>query len=237
MGRAAPTDTGIYAIRNVQNGNLYIGSAVRFGWRSTKHRLYLDRGTHHSPHLQRAWKKYGPGSFRFELLLRCTKEDLLFYEQRAIDSYKPEYNVCPKAGSCLGVKRSEEFKRAIRDRGAPYVMTEEMKKRISDSLKGRKHGPMSEQARANMAAASYMRTPQGKAHLDRLHKAKVGVPRPEHVRVKLSLASAKYSEDQVRRVRALRTAGEKLKDIAKQTGISKGAVQEMCAFTSYRWVI
>jgi group I intron endonuclease len=235
VARSEPTDTGIYAIRNVQNGNLYIGSALRFGWRTKKHRLYLDRGTHHSPHLQRAWKKYGSDAFRFELLLRCRKDDLIFFEQRAIDSYKPEYNICRKAGSCLGVKRSEEFKRKLREKGAPYVMSEDVKKRISASLKGRPHGrTVSDEVMAKMAA--HMRTPEGQAHLNRLHQAKVGVPRPDHVRHKLSLASARYSADQVRQVRLLRAAGEKLKDIARTTGISKGAVQEMCAFTSYRWV-
>jgi hypothetical protein len=64
---------GIYAVRHVASGKLYIGSAVDILKRWGEHRYHLDRGTHHSRYLQRAWRKHGPDAFVWEIL--STAED------------------------------------------------------------------------------------------------------------------------------------------------------------------
>ena len=50
------------------NGKKYVGSAVNFKRRRRKHRKSLRKGTHHSPHLQNAWNKYGEDNFKFDVL-------------------------------------------------------------------------------------------------------------------------------------------------------------------------
>src|ERR1700704_4953460 len=80
--------SGIYRIRNVLNGMIYIGSTTRFHKRWCGHKLDLRRGRHSSPRLQNAWTKYGSGIFAFEILLVCEVRDLLKYEQAFIDHYK-----------------------------------------------------------------------------------------------------------------------------------------------------
>jgi group I intron endonuclease len=107
------TDSGVYSITNIVNGKVYIGSAKRFNFRWNTHRSFLRRGTHHSPHLQAAWNKYGESSFTFEKLLICSPENAVMYEQIMIDGHKAAdrrfgYNARPTAESMLGFKQPPE---------------------------------------------------------------------------------------------------------------------------------
>ena len=128
---------GIYQIRNLINGKLYIGSAVDFSMRWSKHRSDLTKRSHHSIYLQRAWNKHGADAFVFEVLLYCDPENCLFYEQVALDHYKPEYNICKIAGSSFGVKQSQatKDKRAITHRGMKRSI--ETRHKMSQSAKQR----------------------------------------------------------------------------------------------------
>ena len=63
-----PRKSGIYQIRNLVNGKVYVGSAVNLQHRRREHRSDLRNGNHHSIKLQRAYNKYGESSFAFEIL-------------------------------------------------------------------------------------------------------------------------------------------------------------------------
>jgi group I intron endonuclease len=106
---------GIYQIRNIQNNKIYVGSSVNLKHRWLTHRHLLINGKHHSIILQRAWIKYGEDIFVFEILEYVDDKNLLIEaEQKWIDELKPNYNVCPTAGSSLGWKHSEETKEKLR---------------------------------------------------------------------------------------------------------------------------
>jgi group I intron endonuclease len=60
-------NTGIYQILNKVNGKSYVGSAVNIKKRWAVHRHTL-RNNKNSPHLQKAWNKYGEESFEFNVL-------------------------------------------------------------------------------------------------------------------------------------------------------------------------
>src|ERR1035438_8459367 len=108
------TQSGVYQIRHVVSGKVYIGSAVNFRKRWIEHRNRLIRGIHHSRHLQHAWNKYGVDAFVFEIAeLVADKADLVRVEQEHMNrrySWKRThgYNASPTAGSPLGVKHSAE---------------------------------------------------------------------------------------------------------------------------------
>lgn len=110
---------GIYQIKNLVNGKVYIGSAVNFKKRWDHHKFRLKKGNHHSSHLQRSWEKYGGNVFIFEIIETVEdKENLLQREQYYLDKYESYnhtkgYNICPKAGTTLGVVCSDETKRKI----------------------------------------------------------------------------------------------------------------------------
>lgn len=125
--------SGIYQIRNIITGRLYIGSATNFDTRKATHNFLLRENRHHSKYLQRSYNKHGKDSFRFEVLFTCPKEDLIRLEQYCIDNYNPLYNSCRIAGSSLG-----------------RVLTSEHKRKIGLAFKGRKH---SEETKKKMSAS------------------------------------------------------------------------------------
>src|SRR3990167_7388607 len=105
--------SGIYAIRNNINGKLYVGSTKSFKIRLKQHKSKLRHNVHCNNKLQHAWNKYGEDSFEFIRLIICDTNNLLMYEQRAIDIYdsvKNGYNLNPTAKSSLGIKMSDEGK-------------------------------------------------------------------------------------------------------------------------------
>lgn len=113
--------SGIYLIRNLLNGKVYVGQSVNLTDRWELHRRHLNNGTHHCRHLQHAWVKYGPVAFVFEIIeaVEPTKEALDSREQVHLDdafAAGRAYNLAPTAGSALGVKRSEAFLAKMRGR-------------------------------------------------------------------------------------------------------------------------
>ena len=110
-------ESGIYKIANRLNGKCYVGSAVNIKRRWTEHKAYLRGKYHHSKHLQRAWNMHGEDAFCFEVIEFAESSELIEREQHWIDvlhAYgKDGYNVSPKAGSSLGIKRSDETRKRI----------------------------------------------------------------------------------------------------------------------------
>ena len=93
-----PIDSGVYAIRCRYNGRTYVGSSKNIKRRWLRHRGDLRGGIHHSPHLQRAWDKYGEQGFEFFVLSYCAVDELLEHEQFWLDSSTCFYNGSRTAG-------------------------------------------------------------------------------------------------------------------------------------------
>lgn len=145
--------SGIYQIRNTINDNIYVGSAKCFRSRFSKHISALKQGKHHAKHLQAAWLKYGSEAFMFEPLLVCAQSDLIFFEQRCIDTLHPIYNSSPTAGNTLGVRCSLERRAKIAKAHTGKKLTPEHKAKIAPW--GRKP---SEATRQKLAAAQAKKT-------------------------------------------------------------------------------
>jgi len=135
---ASGMSSGIYQIKNIKNGSSYIGSAANLNNRWSVHKHSLRRNTHHSKYLQRSWNKYGEESFRFNVLMICERKDLIFYEQRAINVFKPKYNLSRIAGSTLGVSISKETREKISKSLTGRRATAEHRQMLSDLRKGKK---------------------------------------------------------------------------------------------------
>ena len=69
---AAIPDHGpvVYALRNTENGRVYIGSTRQFRARSQVHLSDLRAGTHQNVALQVDWTSYGEAAFRWEFVGR-----------------------------------------------------------------------------------------------------------------------------------------------------------------------
>lgn len=160
--------TGIYAIRNLVNGKLYVGSARRLSQREAQHFRHLALGTHHSIKLQRAWAKYSSAAFVFEVLEEIHDESqLLPLEQKWLDHFQAAthrgYNVSPTAGSLAGVPCSPQAR-----------------VKLSLAMKGRRHTP---EALAKMRG--YVRSPEVCA---RMGASKRGLKRSPASRARISAA-------------------------------------------------
>lgn len=228
--------TGIYEIRNLVNGKRYIGSAVNFGNRWGKHLSELRRGVHHSRHLQASWSKHGLAAFEFRPIIICSKSNLLLYEQIALDYYKPEFNIRIKAESALGVKRTPEFiekVKAGRAASGGWSPSKATREKISATLKGRRGRKAAPEAIERMRAAQRAR---GSDHLRPLWDAKIGVPRTAEVKQKLSRASAKLSECQVRLIRDRAADGELQKSLGMEFGVRQSCISEIVRRVTYTWV-
>jgi group I intron endonuclease len=109
----------VYQIVNLINGHRYVGSARNFESRCKEHKAYLNGGYHGNKHLLAAWRKYGAENFVFEVLEMCHPDDRFNVEQRHIDQ------------GC-------DYNNEIRVRGnVPRVVSEETKRRMSESHKGK----------------------------------------------------------------------------------------------------
>jgi len=118
------TISGIYYIQNINNGKMYIGSAVSIMERWRLHRLHLMKKDHVNTYLQSAWNKNGEDCFKFGVLEDVNREKLLEREQHWINYYSTcerefGYNLAPVAGSMLGYKHTEETKEKLRKVGFP----------------------------------------------------------------------------------------------------------------------
>ena len=117
-------DSGIYVIKNIINGKVYIGSAVHLTERLSNHFHQLKNNCHHSIHLQNAWNQKNSYFVCGVIEFVNDKKLLTVTEQKYIDKYnsandKFGYNICPIAGSNLGCKQTRgRIERSIRMRGS-----------------------------------------------------------------------------------------------------------------------
>lgn len=135
--------TGVYQILNLVNGKCYVGSAaISFKERWRIHKIRLGNRTHHCLHLQSAWHKFGKDSFQFRILEICAPELCVEREQFWIDHFESShrskgYNATPTAGSQFGYRHRDEAKAVMRDKKIGRKLTEEHRRKIGDSLRGR----------------------------------------------------------------------------------------------------
>lgn len=167
--------SGIYTFTNTANGCVYVGSAINLTSRKSNHLYALRGNSHYNPHLQRAWRRYGEEAFVYAVLLMCAKTDLLYFEQRTIDTFRRSrgkaslYNICPAAGSRLGTVASEYARLMTSVRHTGKTVSPEARAKISAARKGK---PLSIEHRAKLSAAhTGVKLPPFTAE----HKARIGV--------------------------------------------------------------
>lgn len=182
--------SGIYKITNLINGHCYVGSAVNIQKRWWKHVNDLNKNQSHSSYLQRAWNKYGAENFEFSVLELCFPFALILSEQAWMDEIKPEYNMAPKAGSQLGIKRSPEWIAKLAARNKVLLPSAETRLKMSLAKKGRKHSP---ETRAKLSLALTKRAGEKRSPLSQERRARLsainkGKTKSPETRARMSLA-------------------------------------------------
>lgn len=208
-------DTGVYLIKNLINGKVYVGSTSSFRKRWAEHLRKLNKGTHENRYLQRSWMKYGAENFSFIVSEVCEKECLIEKEQVYIDLYKAAelgYNICSVAASTVGVPCSEEKKRNLSLKRKGHSTTDAARLKMSLSAKGKKKSDetrrrmseakmghvVSEETRNKLAA--HKRSDETKR---KISSSKLGIPNlmgrghktSEGTRMKMSITKKNMSDE------------------------------------------
>lgn len=143
--------SGIYIIINHNNNKIYVGRAVNLDKREREHFGSLENGKHFSRHLQRSFNYYEGKNFEFKILEYCEKEEIRSREAYYIYYYQSYNPLC-------GYNKTPG--------GERYVLSDEVKAKISKANKGRKH---TEESRKHMSDA-HKRKPNGRKGLPMTEK-------------------------------------------------------------------
>ena len=152
-------NAGVYAITNRTTNRVYIGGSRRVDKRWKEHRKHARDSRHHSHSFQADWDKHGEQDFDFRVLLWCSSDNLRMYEQACMSRFLSYYNVSPCADSQFGlefrdearIKMSAAAKRTRNFTGHSH--TDESKRRISESRKGKGGGPRTKERCKNISMA------------------------------------------------------------------------------------
>lgn len=142
---------GTYIIRHLSSSKAYVGSATDLRRRRSEHWRELQRGDHDNKHLQRAWKKYGPESFVFEVVELCAacetvpKEQLLLDAETKRVGWRNLYNQSRVAGSRLGVRHKPATRKKMSENNTRHFAgkthTKETKEAIAKLSRERWNDP------------------------------------------------------------------------------------------------
>lgn len=130
------TICGIYMIRNVVNGKVYVGKSFDIEKRWANHRYELNKGIHVNNHLQSAWNKYGEGNFEFSIIEECSEDELNnreIYWIKTLDTYHNGYN---QTEGGEGTHLPEDVKMKIGAASKDWWSNPENKNKMSEARKG-----------------------------------------------------------------------------------------------------
>jgi group I intron endonuclease len=187
--------SGVYKITYKKDNRIYIGSSSniedRWKWHIQSQIQLIGKMI----------KKYGRESFTFEIIetVDPIKEKLIEREQFYLDTLQPfpwvnnrGFNLAPKAYTPLGIERSEETKKKMRDSWHKSRGNELYRQQASDRIKGDKNP-----AKRSEVAAKISKSMTGKTWADnpiRVEKhrqARIGKTRSEETREKMRIAQQK----------------------------------------------
>lgn len=210
---------GVYQIRHLGSGKLYVGSSIKLVVRKQEHWRLLLQGKHSNPHLQNAWNKHGADAFVFEALLYCDPKHCLMYEQISLDYLQPEYNIALYAKApMLGRKHTQATKKRISQsnrnkHSTPLSQTH--KDKISDSVSGDRNAMYGLRDKDHPA--------YGRKHtadeLRQMGEARRGSKHP----------LARLDENQVRLIKKLLLSNKSCQEIANQFGVGRTTIGEIKA--------
>ena len=210
---------GIYGIKNLINGKIYIGkTGMNFGDRWDSHRSLLNSGKHDNPHLQRAWDQYGQNNFEFIVIEDCNVDDLSDREKYYIKLYKDmglAYNIHDGGdeGYNHGKHLSDETKRKIGEKnrinGLGRKASDETKLKMSESHTGMKYTPMSEEGKKNIQQAQQKYCEQN---------------------------PKKLNIDDVIEIRRLHKDGLKYSEIAREYSVTCQCISDICNYKRWKQI-
>lgn len=183
---------GIYAIVNLFNNKVYIGSTISIRKRWTDHRSNLRNGYHKNQYLQNSWDKHGEVNFVMCVIELCDKKDLVSLSNRE-DYWINLLKSCSR-GTGYNLKSAgehplfgEETRRKIRNAKLGTKHSEATKLKIRLAKVGVKH---SSESKRNMSVGQQNKWASGwKPSLESVRRSiekRTGQKRTEEFKKRLS---------------------------------------------------
>lgn len=168
---------GIYKIKNMINGKVYVGQSVDIEQRWRQHTQYCNNDNRNSSHLYKSMKKYGIDNFEFSIICEVPESSLDQYEISYIKYYET-------TNSNKGYNKTHG--------GANGRLSEETKKKISAANKGKKR---TEEEKQKMSNIQKNRSPEiakrAGLKLRGRQSPNKGVPHTEEAKQKIKIARSK----------------------------------------------
>lgn len=202
----------VYAIENLSDMKIYVGSSKEYPRRKESHLRALRSNKHVNGHLQNAWNKYGEDHFLFSVVEVVQEDRLREREQFWLNFFQPfganGYNI----------------RKDVNDGRRGHATPEEVKAKISATEIGRKLLPESIAKRSEKRRGKKFPTPW-----------QVGVPKSDETKAKISISrkgkyfgennkEAKLNVEKVLDIRERLQKGESGFSIAKLYGVTRRAV-------------
>lgn len=190
---------GIYIIKNIANGKVYVGQSIDLDYRRRLHFHCLKHGHHFNPHLQSAYFEYGLGNFEWRILEEVPEDLLDAREKSWISFYKSldrkfGYNL--ESGGHVIKHHADESRRKMSASIRSKVRTAAQKNSISNLHEMRRGTHPSTETRLKMSLArmghsvssetrqKIADTQRGRVfsneHRKKISLAQKGIPRPRH---------------------------------------------------------
>ena len=227
----------IYRIQCKVNNKVYIGQTTNYKERIKHHKYMLNKHIHTNKFLQTDFDKYGIDNFEFKILEQDVPDDLRLYKETY---YMNKYggtnsdNIYNVKGNFNDDNTEYALSKVKHCNGnfnlfAGHKHTEQTKQQISMSLKLAYKENRHKLPKSNFGENNSF---YGKHHT-------------EETKHKLSKLKTKYNDTYIHTLRALRTSGMKIKDIAKKYNInprvagllikygtsSRAAIKQLCNST------
>lgn len=139
---------GIYMIKNIVNGKVYIGSSTNIRKRWNQHRCYLEGNKHHCKALQNSYNKHGKINFEYILVETCESSILEIREQFWIDKYwgkttcynafRTAYSVSGENHPMFGNTHSPESRAKIKEARSRQIISHSPETRKKIGRPGKK---------------------------------------------------------------------------------------------------
>lgn len=134
------SNMGVYQIRCLVDGRVYVGGTLSFRKRWSEHRRTLNGNQHHCRLLQWAWNKYGCRNFVWEVLEYVYSNGVLgMLEDEYIMRLKSADRRFGFNGKPSSDCQSEETRKKISASNLGKKMSEEAKQKMREAKLGNKH--------------------------------------------------------------------------------------------------
>jgi len=235
---------GIYQIRNLVNGKIYIGSSISLPERWAEHKRTLRRTCHRNIYLQRSWDKYGEDAFIFEVLEIVTDvSNLIKLEQLYLDTHSPDYNMAKCATAPMqGRNHTEETKHKIAsaqsgDKGYWWgkSVSDERKQKISKKVAGKNHPnfgkKFSKERRKKMSeVVSGDKHPNWGKHLSESTKRRIALSHQGE-----KSCNSKLTDESVRDIRRMWKTGKYTQtEIGRFHGVAQMTVSDVVRYATWK---